>query len=132
MTAYCTADDVRLLTGITSADTSDTVITSLIAVAQTRVEHRLDDAGVSLPIETIPDALRIGTAHLTAALLIRRKAVDLSRPNSLGLEGLSVGVNTAEDEQYYAAAGLRYVEVAIAEILGDSRGRAIIDVVVGE
>lgn len=86
---YCTPDDVRLLTGITPEDTPDSIINDLIETAVHRCNARIETTGLSQPKEPYADTLRDAAAHFTAALLIDRKRIDLSRPAGLSVEGLS-------------------------------------------
>lgn len=78
---YCTTDDVILITGTTTA--AD-IIAAMIGVADREIDTRIGAAGLVPPTDTTPDLLRDASANLTAALIINRGRIELSRPVSLG------------------------------------------------
>lgn len=78
---YCTTDDVIL---ITETATAVDVIAALIEVADREIDAHIRAAGLVPPTDTTPDLLRDASANLTAALIINRGRVGLSRPVSLG------------------------------------------------
>lgn len=129
--AYCTTSDVRLLTNILSGDISDTVLTDLIACADTYCDTQLHDAGIVIPLPSpIPSTLKLASANLAAALCLNRKRVDLSRPQNLNLTDLSFGTSPDSEILYFETAGRRYLSAFISECTGSSGTR--IEVVEGE
>lgn len=131
---YCTADDVRLLTGITPEDTPDSIITSLIETASRRCNARILEADLTLPAAPYADTLKDAAAHLTAALLIDRKRIELSRPAGLSLEGLSFTTSPDTEIQRHEALAKTSLEKYIAETrkaAGEATG-TIIMMVEGE
>ncbi len=116
--AYCTANDVRLLTNIQSDDISDAVLTELISCADTYCDTQIRDAGILLPILTVSDTLRLASANLASALCISRKRTDLSRPATLNLGDISFGTTPDTEIAYFEAAGRRYLSAFISEATG--------------
>ena len=92
---YCTAEDVILITGTTTA--AD-IITAQIEVADREIDTRIRAAGLVPPTDTTPDLLRDASANLTAALIINRGRIELSRPPSLSLGG-DISFSTSPDTE---------------------------------
>lgn len=131
---YCTPDDVRLLTGITPEDTPDSIITSLIETASRRCNTRIDSANLPRPEEPYADLLRDAAAHITAALLIDRKRIELSRPAGLSVDGLSFSTSPDTEIQRHEILAKAALENYISEALkqaGEPTG-TIIMMVEGE
>ena len=80
---YCTAEDVILITGTTTA--SD-IIAAQIEVADREIDTRIRAAGLVPPTDTTPDLLRDASANLTAALIINRGRIELAPPLSHSAE----------------------------------------------
>ena len=92
---YCTTDDVILITGTTTATD---IIAAQIGVADREIDTRIRAAGLVPPTDTTPDLLRDASANLTAALIINRGRIELSRPVSLGLGG-DISISTSPDTE---------------------------------
>ena len=116
--AYCTANDVRLLTNIPCGDISDTVLTELISCADTYCDTKIHDAGIPIPVLSVPDTLRLASTTLAAALCVSRKRIDLSRPATLNLGDISFGTTPDTEIAYFEAAGRRYLSAFISEATG--------------
>ncbi|HJJ47615.1 MAG TPA: hypothetical protein O0X39_01290 [Methanocorpusculum sp.] len=117
--AYCTTDDVRLLTNISTSDIDNTTLASLIEVAQRRCDARIKQAGLTAPVQTAEPTLQDAAAYFTAALILARKNTDLSRPNSHTVQDAAFTTNTAEDIAYHeriANTALKlYIEGQLAQ-----------------
>ena len=119
--AYCTAADVTLVTGVKIEGAYETAIPDFIAQADTDCNIQLKRSGVPLPILAVSDTLRGASAYLTAALLINRKRLDLSRPNSLNLGGeISIGTAPEAEIAWLRNEGQKYLSAYIADTLGSS------------
>lgn len=113
---YCTPDDVRLLTGITPEDTPDSIINDLIETAVHRCNARIETTGLPQPKEPYADTLRDAAAHFTAALLIDRKRIDLSRPAGLSVEGLSFSTSPDTEIQRHEELAKSSIRDYIAHV----------------
>lgn len=126
---YCTVDDVRLLTGITSTDVDDTTVSSLISVADRFCDSRISEAGIDLPLTPpLPDTLKDASCHYTCAAVINRKRIDLSRPSSLNLGDISFSTTPDTEIQYHLSNGKILLERFIADTLsaaGESTGTIV-------
>lgn len=131
---YCTAADVRLLTGITPEDTPDSVIDSLIETASRRCNARILEAGLTEPAEPYAGTLRDAASHFAAALLIDRKRIDTSRPASITLENLAFTTTPDTEIQWHeclAKEALEQYITATRKEAGEDTG-TIIMMVEGE
>lgn len=131
---YCTADDVRLLTGITPEDTPDSIINSLIETASRRCNARILEADLTQPTAPYADTLRDAAAHFAAALLIDRKRTDMSRPANITLENLAYNTTPDTEIQWHeclAKEALEQYITATRKEAGEDTG-TIIMMVEGE
>lgn len=87
---YCTPTDVRDITGISESYLGDSDITRLIEAAERRCEARIIEAGLEIPAgPTVDDTLRDAAAYYTAAALVNRRRIDLTRSAAFAADGLS-------------------------------------------
>lgn len=113
--AYSTAGDIRVITNFNLEEIPTTTMAEIIATADRRCDARIAEAGISLPIaEPYPDTLRDASANFAAAILLNRKRIDLSRPNSLSLEGLSFGTSPEAEIQRHETIARQSLERYIA------------------
>lgn len=127
---YCTTDDVVLITG--TATTAD-VIAAQIAVADRDIDARIRAAGLVPPAEDTPDLLRDASANLTAALLINRGRIELSRPNSSSLGEISFSTSPDTEIARHEALAAQYLAAWIsAEREAQGKPSVIIAVVEGQ
>lgn len=127
---YCTTDDVVLITGTaTAAD----VIAAQIAVADRDIDARIRAAGLVPPAGAAPDLLRDASANQTAALLINRGRIELSRPNALSLGEISFSASPDTEIARHEALAMQYLAAWISvEREAQGKTSVIIAVVGGE
>ena len=129
---YCTPDDVRLLTGITPEDTPDSTINDLIETAVRRCNARIETSGLPQPKEPYADTLRDAAAHFTAALLVDRKRIDLSRPAGLSVEGLSFSATPDTEIQRHEVLAKEALRDYMTAVQRETSTNTLIRIVEGD
>lgn len=117
---YCAADDVRLLTGVSVSDLDDSQLLGLIRIADTRCDALMTASGIPTPLSTdeVPNLLKDASAHFSAALVLDRKRIDLSRPASLALDGSNSFATSPDTEiSHQESLGTRSLELYISGVL---------------
>lgn len=106
--AYCTYSDVQLESGTSVGSLTTANITSLIVRSDEEITDILLRKGITAPASSTQ--LKTASIYMTIAKIKRRQAHELSRPNSLGLTGISFSVSPE-------AEALEYEKKATAAIL---------------
>lgn len=126
--AYCTAADVTLVSGVKITGDYVAIVPGCIAQADNDINIQLKRSGVILPIIDVTDTLRDASAYLAAAIVINRKRLDLSRPNSINLGGeISIGTAPEVEIAWLRNEGQRLLSAYIADVL-ESSGTIIFNV----
>lgn len=126
--AYCTAADVTLVSGVKITGDYVAIVPGCIAQADNDINIQLKRSGVILPIIDVTDTLRDASAYLAAAIVINRKRLDLSRPNSINLGGeISIGTAPEIEIAWLRNEGQRLLSAYIADVL-ESSGTIIFNV----
>lgn len=114
--AYCSPADLKTLTNYSSEEYPAEIIAAIIEVADRRCDARIREAGLTAPVPApVPDTLRDASANYAAAIYLDRKRTDLSRPNSLSLEGLSFGTSPDTEIKRHEDLAKKSLERYIAE-----------------
>lgn len=85
--AYSTSAELRNVTGVTSGDYDDTVLTALISYADAEIDAKLSLAGVS----GSGPAIRSASLKLSTAWLLTRMRIDGTKMKNLVLDKLVMG-----------------------------------------
>lgn len=130
--AYCTAQDIRLLTGIIPEDIDDTTMESIISISDRKCDARMGSAGLTVPLSSdpTPSLVRDASANYAVSILIERKLIDLTRPNSYSAEGYSFAIDPVSEIARHNAAAADYLNKYITSESGT--GRTIIIAVEGD
>jgi hypothetical protein len=107
--AYCDYTDVQLEAGTSLGTITTSDITSLISRSDEEIADILLEKGLSAPASA--SQLKTASICLTIAKIKRRQAHELTRPNSLSLDGgdISFSVNSEAEAASYEAKGRRAV-----------------------
>jgi hypothetical protein len=115
--AYCTTTDVKLEAGSSLGTITDTDLGNMITRTDAEIAGLLRLKKLTAPAVATED-LKTASIQFTVAKVKRRQSHELSRPNSLGLPGLSLSASPETEAAACEVKANIAIECYVASVSG--------------